>query len=214
MQYSTALSDGVLALACLASAIWVLRGKGLAAYVLRHTRLYICVGFTLPAITAICGAVRYGFAPDWQPLHSTLSQISSFSSLPILGLAAFSLALARNWDANDWLLVLGILLLSFKITTLLHLRESGQLALNITALALIAFSAAMRWWRPLLFAIASGVVTLYLLAGLVVGTEGFIGSLRRVDLFHGLLSLAYPLLAWLLLRLQGYARAEIPVKTL
>ncbi|MBB1517993.1 hypothetical protein [Aquipseudomonas guryensis] len=214
MQYSTALSDGLLALACLASAIWCLLGKGLAADGLRHTRLYICLGFVVPGITAICGAIRYGFAPDWQPLHSTLSQISSFTSLPILGLAAFSLALVRNWGMNTWFTVPLILLLSYQITNLLYLRESWQLTLNMMALALIVSSAALRWWRPLLFAIASGVVTLFLLAGLVVGTEGFIGSLRRVDLFHGLLSLAYPLLAWLLLRLQGYARAEIPVKTL
>ena len=51
-------------------------------------------------------------------------------------------------------------------------------------------------------------------AGLAVGTEGFIGPLRRVDLFHALLTPAYPLLAWLLLTLRAAAREEIPVKTL
>jgi hypothetical protein len=61
---------------------------------------------------------------------------------------------------------------------------------------------------------AIGVVALFLVAGLAVGTEGFIGPLRRVDLYHALLTLAYPLLAWLLLTLRMPAREEIPVKTL
>ena len=42
---------------------------------------------------------------------------------------------------------------------------------------------------PLLAALA--VIGLFLVAGLVVGTDGFIGPLRRVDLFHALLTPAY-----------------------
>ena len=62
------------------------------------------------------------------------------------------------------------------------------------------------------------ISSLFLLAGVAVGTDGFIGSIRRVDLFHALLTPAYPLLAWLLLRLPGSAKLingeENPVKTL
>ena len=52
------------------------------------------------------------------------------------------------------------------------------------------------------------VVGLFLLAGLAVGTEGVIGPLRRIDLFHVLLAPAYPLLAWLLLSLPGSAKRQ------
>ena len=74
-------------------------------------------------------------------------------------------------------------------------------------------------WPARAPALAAGaVVGLFLLAGVAVGTDGFIGSIRRVDLFHALLTPAYPLLAWLLLRLPGSAKLingeENPVKTL
>ena len=76
----------------------------------------------------------------------------------------------------------------------------------------------MQWPKRVPLAAAIAVVGLFLLAGLAVGTDGFIGSLRRVDLFHALLTTAYPLLAWLLLSLPGSAKhgrtEENPVKTL
>jgi hypothetical protein len=59
---------------------------------------------------------------------------------------------------------------------------------------------------------------LFIVAGLVVGTQGNLGPLLRVDVFHALLSLAYGLLTWLLLSLQlrqGVTDgAEKSVKTL
>ena len=90
--------------------------------------------------------------------------------------------------------------------------------LNLATLLLIIYAGAVQWPKRAPLAAAIAVVGLFLLAGLAVGTEGFIGSLRRVDLFHALLTPAYPLLAWLLLSLPGSAKngrtEENPVKTL
>ena len=81
-------------------------------------------------------------------------------------------------------------------------------------LLLILYAGLSRWPQRLPGLAALGVVSLFLVAGLAAGTEGFIGPLRRVDLFHALLTPAYPLLAWLLLTLRAPAGEEIPVKTL
>ncbi|MBB2493644.1 hypothetical protein [Aquipseudomonas ullengensis] len=209
MQYSTAFSDGVLVLACLASA-WVLR-RAFQGQALQRALL---LGFGLPALAAFCGVMRYAIDPGWGPQHSAFSQMSSYLGLPLLGLAATSLSLGKTWSrATGTLAVLG--LVGFLLAAQwLQVEPTYRLLLNLLTLLLIAFAGLRHWQRLGPPAAALAVVGLFAVAGLVVGTQGFIGPLRRVDLFHALLTLAYPLLAWLLLSLRTDARAEIRVKTL
>ncbi|QKE64560.1 hypothetical protein HNE05_14795 [Aquipseudomonas campi] len=209
MQYSTALSDGLLALACLASTLWLR-----PAFRWRTVQRALLLGFGLPLSAAFCGMVRYGLDPDWSNWHRTFSQLSSYLGLPLLGMASVSLSRGQDWPRRTWtLLMVGLVLLN-SASHWFDLQLTYRLLLGLLTLLLILYAGALHWRHVAPTLTAVSVVTLFLLAGLVVGTEGFIGPLRRVDLFHGLLSLAYPLLAWLLLRLQGCARAEIPVKTL
>lgn len=209
MQYSTALSDGVLALACLASTLWLrpaLRRQSVQRAVL--------LGFGLPLSAALCGVVRYGLDPDWSNWHRAFSQLSSYLGLPLLGLAAVSLSRGRDWARNTWtLLIIGLLLLN-SASHWLGLQPTYSLLLNLATLLMILYAGALQWPRRVPLAAAVGVVGLFLLAGLAVGTQGFIGPLRRVDLFHALLTPAYPLLAWLLLNLAAGVVREKPVKTL
>ncbi|WJN58908.1 hypothetical protein [Pseudomonas sp. SO81] len=209
MQYSTAISDGILALACLASLFW-LRPAFSGQPVLRA----LLFGFGLPAVAAFCGTVRYGLAPDWVEIHRAFSQLSGLLGLPLLGLAALSLSRNRTWSPGIWTVwVVGLVALLIGAEHL-KLGQPYRLGLNLVTLLLILYAGLSEWplRQPGLMAI--GVVALFLVAGLAVGTEGFIGPLRRVDLYHALLTLAYPLLAWLLLTLHTPAREEIPVKTL
>ena len=218
MQYSTALSDGVLALACLACAIAI--GKARRPYGEADQPALFCalLGFLLPAAAATVGVVRFGIDPDAQAAHLWLSQASSFLGLPLLGAAA--LALGRGWEwsrANLGRILLGLCAF-FELFRQMNQLEDYRLLLNLATLLLILYAGAVQWPRRAPLASAITVVGLFLLAGLAVGTEGFIGSLRRVDLFHALLTPAYPLLAWLLLSLPGSAKngrtEENPVKTL
>ena len=71
MQYSTALSDGVLALACLASTLWLR-----PAFRWRTVQRVLLLGFGLPLSAALCGVVRYGLDPDWSNWHRTFSQLT------------------------------------------------------------------------------------------------------------------------------------------
>jgi hypothetical protein len=218
MQYSTALSDGVLALACLGCVIAI--GKARKHYGEGDQPALFCalLGFLLPAAAAAVGAMRYGVDPDWQAAHLWLSQASSFLALPLLGAAALALGRGWAWSRPNWgRIVLGLCAF-FELFRQMNLLDDYRLLLNLATLLLILYAGAVQWPRRLPVAAAVGVVGLFLLAGLAVGTEGFIGPLRRVDLFHGLLTPAYPLLAWLLLNLPGSAKTadlgENPVKTL
>ncbi|MDG9923864.1 MULTISPECIES: hypothetical protein [unclassified Pseudomonas] len=209
MQYSTAFSDGALALACLASLLW-LRPAFSGQPVLRA----LLLGFGLTATAALCGAVRYGLDPSWIDKHRSFTQLSAALGLPLLGLATFALARGLAWARPIWTVWLLALVGLFIGARVFGVDQSYRLALNLVTLLLILYAGLSRWpqLRPGLQAI--GVVGLFLIAGVAVGTEGFIGPIRRVDLFHALLTPAYPLLAWLLLTLRMPAREEIPVKTL
>jgi hypothetical protein len=218
MQYSTALSDGVLALACLACAIAI--GKARKHYEEADQPALFCalLGFLLPTAAAAVGVVRFGIDPSVLAAHQWLSQASSFLGLPLLGAAALALGRGWQWSRANWGRILLGLCAFFELFRQMNQLENYRLLLNLTTLLLIIYAGAVQWPRrtPLLAAIT--VVGLFLLAGLAVGTQGFIGPLRRVDLFHALLTPAYALLAWLLLSLPGSAKRgrteENPVKTL
>lgn len=218
MQYSTALSDGVLALACLACAIAV--GKARRHYGEADQPALFCalLGFLLPAAAAAVGVIRFAIDPGAQAAHLWLSQASSFLGLPLLGAAALALGRGWQWSRANWGRILLGLCAFFELFRQLNQLEDYRLLLNLATLLLILYAGAVQWPQRAPLVAAAGVVSLFLLAGLAVGTQGFIGPLRRVDLFHALLSLAYPLLAWLLLRLPGSSKTlggqEIPVKTL
>jgi hypothetical protein len=218
MQYSTALSDGVLALACLACAIAI--GKARRPYGEADQPALFCalLGFLLPAAAATVGVVRFGIDPDAQAAHLLLSQASSFLGLPLLGAAALALGRGWEWSRANWGRILLGLCAFFELFRQMNQLEDYRLLLNLATLLLILYAGAVQWPRRAPLASAIAIVGLFLLAGLAVGTEGFIGSLRRVDLFHALLTPAYPLLAWLLLSLPGSAKngrtEENPVKTL
>ena len=209
MQYSTAISDGILALACVASLLW-LRPVFAGQPVLRA----LLLGFGLTATAALCGAVRYGMDPSWIDRHRSFTQLSAVLGLPLLGLAALSLSRGLVWSRSIWTLCLVGLVGLFIGARVLGVDPHYRLALGLVTLLLILYAGLSRWPQPRPGLLALGVIGLFLVAGLAVGTEGFIGPLRRIDLFHALLTPAYPLLAWLLLTLRMPAREEIPVKTL
>lgn len=209
MQYSTAFSDAVLALACLGCLLWLR-----PAFAGQPVRRALQLGFGLTATAALCGSVRYGLDPNWVDKHRSFTLLSAVLGLPLLGLAALALARGQHWGRPIWTTCLLVLVGLFIGARMLGVEAGYRLALSLTTLLLILYAGLSQWPLSQTTLAALGVVGLFLVAGLVVGTEGFIGPLRRVDLFHALLTPAYPLLAWLLLRLRAAAEEKIPVKTL
>lgn len=218
MQYSTALSDGILALACLACVIAI--GKARKGYGEADQPALFCalLGFLLAAAAASVGVMRYAVDPGWQAAHLWLSQASSFLGLPLLGVAALALGRGWAWSRPNWGRVVLGLCAFFELFRQMNLLEDYRLLLTLTSLLLIGYAGAIQWPRRTPAYAATAVVGLFLLAILAAGSDGFIGPLRRIDLLHALLTPAYPLLAWLLLTLPGHAEdcadRENPVKTL
>jgi hypothetical protein len=216
MQYSTAVSDGLLALACLASVIGILRSSRWADKALRATWLLVIAALLLTGATAVVGVLHFGLDESWQPLHAKLSQASSLLALPALGVAALTLIRGWHWQRLGWCWVVISLSVLFEGAKRLGVLDSYKLLLNLATLLVLLYAGFVQGRRPMLA--GAGVAALFIVAGLVVGTEGNLGPARRVDVFHGLLSLAYPLLTWLLLALhsrQGVTDgAEKSVKTL
>ncbi len=200
MQLSTVVSDGLLALACLICAASLL-SRARQATALQGAS----VALLLTALTALCGSLRYAGLDGLGELHRGLSQASGFIGLPLLGWSALQLARPAPRAHPHWGILLAGLLALFLLSRGSALGAPLGLLLNLSGLALLLLAGARRWPERAALAAATGVSLLFLLAGLWVGGDGWLGPLRRVDLFHGLLTLAYPLLTWLLLRL---ARAQ------
>lgn len=208
MQYSTAFSDALLALACAVCVVWIGRARGRYGEGDQPALFCALLGFLLPAAAAGVGVVRYGFDPSWQAAHLWLTQASSFLGLPLLGAAALALGRGWAWSRPNWgRIVLGLCAF-FELFRQMGYMEDYRLALNLAALVLILYAGAVQWPRRAPAISAAIVVGLFLMAGLAVGTEGMIGPLRRLDLFHVLLIPAYLLLAWLLLSLPGNANKQ------
>ena len=140
MQYSTALSDAVLALACLASLLW-LRPAFAGQPVLRA----LLLGFGLTATAALCGAVRYGLDPNWIDKHRSFSQLSAVLGLPLLGLAALALARGLAWGRSVWTVCLLVLVGLFIGARVLGIDPGYRLALSLATLLLILYAGLSRW---------------------------------------------------------------------
>lgn len=219
MQYSTAASDALLALACLASVIGIVRSARWGVKAERATWLLVIAALLLTGATAAVGVLHFGVDESWQPLHAKLSQASGLLALPALGVAALTLTRGWLWQRLGWCWVIISLTLLFEGAKRLGVLDTYSLLLNLATLSLLLYggiSQLNQGRKPL--AVAVAVVALFIVAGLVVGTQGEIGPVLRVDVFHVLLSLAYVLLAWLLLALRHQtdvtAQAEKSVKTL
>ena len=214
MQYSSALSDALLALACLAGLVELGRGWRRAPRTAQPALLAALLGFALTAAAAGGGVVHYGHDPGWSAAHQWLSRASSLLGLPLIAASALSLSLGRGDRLAHWLgltLSLGAL---FVLAYWLKLGAIIGLALNLISLALLLAAGRRQTPQRTPLLAAGLVVGLFLLAGLGIGSQGLIGPWQRVDLFHVLLSAAYPLLAWLILAMPSTQSAEKTVKTL
>jgi len=201
MQYSTAASDALLALACLASVLGIWRSPRWGEKPLRATWWIAVAALLLTGAAATVGVLHFGVNERWQPLHAKLSQASSLLALPALGVAALTLVRGWHWQRLGWCWVIICLSVLFEGAKRWGVLGSYTLLLNVVTLLMLLYAGFTQGGKALPAAV--GAVALLIVAGLVVGTQGNFGPVLRVDVFHGLLSVAYPLLAWLLLHLHN-----------
>lgn len=181
MALSTAITDALLAVACGVAAVPLLRAPApLAGRIGGY-------GLGLVGLAAALGALRFAGVGDVAPVHDTLSRLAGFVGVPWIGVA-WATAGRPDRDAR---LGAGLVFVGGTIAHLAGLTawRTGAGGLAMAAVIGVALTGLARG-RPEGAAFGAGGALLTLLAGLAVGTEGAIGPMPRVDLFHVLLMLA------------------------
>ncbi|KRW62776.1 DUF6962 family protein [Pseudomonas sp. TTU2014-080ASC] len=203
MQYSTALTDAILALACFACTFAISKVRKSQSEALQAALFCALLGFLLPAVAASAGVIHFGFDPAAQAAHAWLTQASTFLGFPLLGAAALSISMGWNWSRANWGRLLLGLCAFFELFRQMDHLDDYRLAISLGTLLMILVAGLRQWPNRQSLIPAVAAVALFAIAGLAVGTHGLMGAVHRVDLFHILLSIAYPLLLWLLTSLTG-----------
>ncbi|WP_271103620.1 hypothetical protein [Pseudomonas tohonis] len=149
----------------------------------RERQGWRAAGFVLMALAALAGAALYAGLDALDEVHRQLAFMSSRIGLPLI---------AFVWlrGASRHLAVLAL--------AAAMLLAPAPVALVGNALALLALAWPVRSRR---WALAVAGSLAFLLAGLVIGTQGDWLGVPRVDFFH--LCLASAVLAWVGARLRG-----------
>lgn len=186
IQLSTALSDGTLMLAAFAACLW-LRARG---------ERYTSTGFLLIGCAAFIGTVRFSINPELDELHGFVSALATCTGLPLIGVQY--LATCLRWPGPDGrMITMGASVVGFAAFGLAFpVPLYGTLVGALSMIAVIAGAARCVPHHPRRAAAAIGGALAFVLAGLVIGTEGTLGPMLRVDVFHYVLIAAIAGLAW------------------
>lgn len=187
MQLAHAVSDSVLVLSTLTAIRSLITGAPLGAQ--RHHLHAAAIGLSLMGLAAFVGVLRFAGADALLPLHSTLSAFATSMTMPLLGLAAVAIAWPLALTRRRWLRITGLLAGLFALAMLLDVLPLYGIGIG----ALGTLSALFVGLRSLAarggLLLTSGAI-LVLIAGLGVGTDGELGPVDRIDVFHYLLALA------------------------
>lgn len=173
-QYSTSLSDGVLVISALYTAVSVFSISSFAS-----------IGFLLMATAASIGVVRFSLDQPSNGLvtwHKFMSQLTASLGLPMIAVAYL-----RHWKPSVAYLILIISLGFFAMQRYLSQKLVVQVGTVISAISMVTL-LIQGFANYNVFAIFG--VLLFAFAVVVVKTEGYIYSILRVDIFHYVLVLA------------------------
>ena len=175
-QYSTAISDGVLAIITL-----VMSGKLLAA-----SRLYAASGFSIVTAAAVFGVMRFSQVCPSNGLVSWHRYLSWLAQAVGMSLVSASFVQNHNPFLSSVIVMLpiAIAILQGRILSTSLCATVGELVGSVAVVAICIVGCVTANG----FAIVG--VTLTAFAGVVVKTEGQIGGILRVDVFHYLLAIA------------------------
>lgn len=175
-QYSTSVSDGVLA-AVTAVAVW---NTFLSNY------FYASFGFLLVVAAACFGVVRFSQCRpsetliNWHRYMSWLAQCVGMTLIAASFTQHTSLSVATFFSLSSF----AVVLLRDRVIPSHLCAQAGDLLGSVSVVSIFVFGCA----KFNGFAIVGS--SLMVVAGVVVKTEGQIGRFLRVDLFHYLLAIA------------------------
>ncbi len=185
-MWSTALTDALLA-TCSAAGALGLRARG---------EKYASVGLAMFALAASCGTLRFGGVHSVIGVHDFTSALAGQVGLPLIGLAYLSSAWRTQIDFSRRLQLGGALVVGFTVFGVVFPVAAYKTAVGAAALVAVGLACARHAARArsqaagYRAAIGALGAALTAVAGLAVGTEGQLGSVPRIDLFHILLASA------------------------
>ncbi len=191
--FSTAVSDTVLALVAI---------FGSSLFMQTEMNGTAGIGFLLTGLAALFGTVRFGLWPQVRVFHEFLSALAGNVGVPLIAVAFYHHSLPL-----PGLILIGSLvaltLLHILFTVIISFPLYGIIIGSIAMLAIIVAGILVIWENTVagIFSIAGSI--LIAVAGLLIKTEGEWGSMRRVDIFHYALAVAYVLL---IIALRGVLR--------
>lgn len=172
-EVSTAISDAVVVLSAINSA-----------WNLKTSEPYAALGFLIIAAAASLGVLRFSQHNPVDSLigwHKYMAWVSACLGLPLISLSYLRLA-GYIWFANGHLAASAAVLLLQRFLSSEVTKPCGDI-LGGAAVVSILVCNIMNFNAHGLI----GAVT-YMVASLVVGTEGTMRGLKRVDIFHYLLA--------------------------
>jgi len=173
-------------LAAFAATLW-LRRRG---------ERYTSTGFLLIGCAAFIGAMRYSINPELEELHGFAGDLATCTGLPLIGVQYAATCIGKPGPDGRMITmgasVVGFALFGLAFPIPIYGTVVGALSMGLV----IAGGVRCLPVQPKRASAAIGGAILFVVAGLAIGTEGSIGPLLRVDLFHILLVIAIGGLAW------------------
>jgi len=189
--FSTALSDTVLALVAI---------FGSCIFMQTEMNSTAGIGFLLTGLAALFGTVRFGLWPQIRIFHEFLSALAGNVGIPLIAVAFYHHSLPLPGLILVAVLV-ALTLLHILFTVVISFPLYSTLIGSIAMLAIIVAGILVIGENTIVGIFSISGSALIAVAGLVIKTEGEWGSMKRVDLFHYALSVAYILL---IIALRGF----------
>ncbi|WP_299728295.1 hypothetical protein [uncultured Endozoicomonas sp.] len=185
---SLALSDAILALACLFAVFMMAQQKAFAD-LHKGSATAALIGFILMGLASIVGSLRYGFSNIWASPHEMLSNAAMYMAPPLIGIATILGVSTKAWNKPIWgKLIIGICLM-YEVSRWYGMDIIYRDLQNTVLLLIIVYSVFRnaidnnaRWL------VLTGVSS-YFIGALIIGTEGTLAGYLRLDLFRYLIGL-------------------------
>lgn len=194
MISSLALSDTMLAFASIFSVSLMAQQKSMAQ-VHRLSSIMALLGFSLVALAACLGSLRYGISSRWAVSHDIMTNIATFISPPLISTALCLGLCAKTWNKLAWggfIIVLWLLYdLShwYKVDTL---YRNVQLTLSLVICLFFILKSNLNYSSKL---IGLTAITSYFIAGLIIAFNDSFFACLRLELFQYFLGLGNLLLS-------------------
>lgn len=175
MDVSIIISDGVLSFTAFYVTYMLCRYENIFSKI-------AAIGIFIIGLTSFTGFINHFGIKETAPFGIFFGNLSNFMGVPFIGLA-FLLLIFNHKNLSFFLISLVILL--YIVFTYFYINPLLPTILGgISMLIIISISLAKIKQNTAFSILGITGALLILTAGLVIGTEGKIGSILRLDLFH------------------------------